>query len=155
MTDGWGDTVPVTEDEDLTFLSKPTFWRVGHDLFHFANKVERMDWDQVWLTLTSDSAKSQTVSVPPLQVQQVDFAELFSPGNFTANAQDLQPGLIVDINDRDMRGETYRAQTRHEIGQLDPMIVLGAPPCSVFLLCKTLIRNISIHQNGKRSTKRE
>ena len=36
MTDSWGDTVPVTEQEDLTFLSKATFWRVGHDLFHFA-----------------------------------------------------------------------------------------------------------------------
>ena len=40
-------TLPITEDEDLTFLSKPTFWRVGHDLFHFANKVIGMDWDQV------------------------------------------------------------------------------------------------------------
>ena len=39
MTDSWGDTVPVTEQEELTFL-KATFWRVGHDLFHFASKVE-------------------------------------------------------------------------------------------------------------------
>ena len=44
MTDSWGDDVPVTEQEDLTFISKSTFWRVGHDLFHFANKVEGMDW---------------------------------------------------------------------------------------------------------------
>ena len=31
MTDSWGDNVPVTEQEDLTFISKSTFWRVGHD----------------------------------------------------------------------------------------------------------------------------
>ena len=51
MTDSWGDTVPVTEQEDLTFLSKATFWRVGHDLFHFATKVEGMDWKEVWRDL--------------------------------------------------------------------------------------------------------
>ena len=27
LTDSWGDNVPVTEQEDLTFLSKATFWR--------------------------------------------------------------------------------------------------------------------------------
>ena len=43
MTDSWGDNVPTTEQEDLTFLSKAFFWRVGHDLFHLANKVEGMD----------------------------------------------------------------------------------------------------------------
>ena len=31
MTDSWGDNVPVAEQEDLTFISKSTFWRVGHD----------------------------------------------------------------------------------------------------------------------------
>ena len=115
MIDGWGDTVPVTENEVLTFLSKPTFWRVGRDLFHFANKVVGMGWDQVWSTLTGDSVKVQTISVPQGTTQQVDFVELFNPGNFIANAQDLQPGLIVDIDvdsTRDMRIQVYRAQTR-------------------------------------------
>ena len=51
MTDSWEDNVPVTEQEDLTSLSKATFWRVGHDLFHFANKVEGMDWKDVWQAL--------------------------------------------------------------------------------------------------------
>ena len=55
MTDSWGDNVPVTEQEDLPFLSKATFWRVGHDLFHFANKVEGMDWKDVWQALTGEA----------------------------------------------------------------------------------------------------
>ena len=42
MTDSWGDNVPTTEQEDLTFLSEAT-WRVGHDLFRLADKVEGMD----------------------------------------------------------------------------------------------------------------
>ena len=48
MTDSWGDNVPVTEQEDLTFISKATFWRVGHDLFHFANKVDFLTYVSLW-----------------------------------------------------------------------------------------------------------
>ena len=59
MTDSWGDEVPVTEQEDLTFISKSTFWRVGHDLFHFANKVDGMSWNDIWLTLTGEVVSIQ------------------------------------------------------------------------------------------------
>ena len=44
--------------------------------------------------------------------------ELFNPGNFSACAQDLTPGLLVDMSvdpQMDMRVETYRTQTRHNI----------------------------------------
>ena len=47
---------------------------------------------------------------------QVDFVELFNPGNFTALtacAQDLNPGIVVDISidpQMNMRVETYRTQ---------------------------------------------
>ena len=34
--------------------------------------------------------------------------------------------------EKDMRVETYRTQTRHDIAIADPLIVLGAPPCTVF-----------------------
>ena len=34
--------------------------------------------------------------------------------------------------ERDMRVETYRGQARHEIAKQDPMIVIAAPPCTVF-----------------------
>ena len=82
MTDSWGDTVPVTEQEDLTFLSKATFWRVGHDLFHFANKVEGMDWNDVWQALTGEAVRLQSISVLNQGNSAVDFVELFNPGNF-------------------------------------------------------------------------
>ena len=65
----------------------------------------------------------------------VDFVELFNPGNFSACAQDLSPGLIIDMSvdpDKAMRVETYRMQARHDIGAQDPMIVTSAPPCRVF-----------------------
>ena len=63
MTDSWGDDVPVTEQEDFTFISKSTFWRVGHDLFHFANKVEGMGWKEVWLALTGEVVQIQAISL--------------------------------------------------------------------------------------------
>ena len=135
MTDSWGDNVPVTEQEDLTFISKSTFWRVGHDLFHFANKVEGMDWKEVWLTLTGEVVQIQSISVTRESVKQVDFVELFNPGNFTACAQELNPGITVDMSidpKMDMRVETYRTQTRHNIAMSDPLIIFGAPPCTVF-----------------------
>ena len=135
MTDSWGDNVPVTEQEDLTFISKSTFWRVGHDLFHFANKVEGMDWRDVWLALTGEVVQIQAISVTRDVANQVDFVELFNPGNFTACAQELTPGITVDMSidpQMDMRVETYRHQTRHNIAMSDPLIIFGAPPCTVF-----------------------
>ena len=135
MTDSWGDTVPVTEQEDLTFLSKATFWRVGHDLFHFATKVEGMDWKEVWQTLTGEAVRVHPISVNRDDTTVVDFVELFNPGNFTACAQDLSHGTIYDMSvdpEKDMRVETYRTQARHDIAKSDPLIVFAAPPCTVF-----------------------
>ena len=80
MTDSWGDTVPVTEQEDLTFLSKATFWRVAHDLFHFATKLEGMDWKEVWQALTGEAVRVQSISVNRDDTTTVDFVELFNPG---------------------------------------------------------------------------
>ena len=147
MTDSWGDNVPVTEQEDLTFISKSTFWRVGHDLFHFANKVEGMDWKDVWLALTGEVVQIQAISVTRDNDNQVDFVELFNPGNFTACAQDLNPGIIVDMSidpQMDMRVETYRTQARHNIAMSDPLIIFGAPPCTVF----SSMQNINQKHHG-------
>ena len=124
MTDSWGDVVPVTEQEDLTFLSKAAFWRVGHDLFHFANKVEGMDWKDVWQALTGEVVQIQSISVKSRSDITVDFVELFNPGNFTACAQDLIPGTIIDMSidpEKDMRVENYRTQARHDIAIADPL----------------------------------
>ena len=147
MTDSWGDTVPVTEQEDLTFLSKATFWRVGHDLFHFANKVEGMDWKDVWQALTGEAVQIQSISVKRDDSIPVDFVELFNPGNFTACAQDLKSGMIYDMSvhpEKDMRVDTYRAQARHDIAKADPLIVIAAPPCTVF----SSMQNINQKHHG-------
>ena len=58
--------------------------------------------------------------------------ELFNPGNFTVCAQELHPGLIIDMSvdpEKDMRVDTYRVQARHDIGTEDPLIVIATPPC--------------------------
>ena len=147
MTDSWEDNVPVTEQEDLTFISKSTFWRVGHDLFHFVNKVEGMDWNDVWLALTGAVISIQAISMTEDRSTEVDFVELFNPGNFTACAQDLNPGIIVDMSidpQMDMRVETYRTQTRHNIAMNDPLIIFGAPPCTVF----SSMQNINHKHHG-------
>ena len=67
--------------------------------------------------------------------------ELFNPGNFTACAQELNPGLIIDMSvdpEKDMRVDTYRVQARHDIGTEDPLIVIAAPPCTVFSSMKNI-----------------
>ena len=130
-----------------TFISKSTFWRVGHDLLHFANKVEGMDWKEVWLALTGEVVQIQAISLTRDSDIQVDFVELFNPGNFTACAQDLNPGMIIDMSidpQMDMRVETYRTQARHNIATSDSLIVLGAPPCMVF----SSMQNINQKHHG-------
>ena len=89
-----------------------------------------MDWDQVWSTLTSDSVKAQTISIPQATTQQVDVLNLSSTLEISQ-----QPHKIFDIDvdpTKDMRIEAYRAQARYDIGKQDPTIVIGAPPCTVF-----------------------
>ena len=41
----------------------------------------------------------------------------------------------------DMRVETYRTQTRHNIAMSDPLMIIGAPPCTVF----SSMQNIKTH----------
>ena len=103
MTDSWGDNVPVTKQEDLTFLSKSTFWRVGNDLFHFSNKVEGMDWSDVWYTLTGDVAHIQSI-LGPQRTGPVGFVELFNPGNFTPLI--IRVSLYA-LNNAEARREEY------------------------------------------------
>ena len=131
----------------MTFLSEATFWRVGHDLFHFANKVEGMDWKDVWQALTGEAVQIQSISVKRDANVPIDFVELFNPGNLTACAQELNPGLIIDMSvdpEKDMRVDTYRVQARHDIGKEDPLIVIAAPPCTIF----SAMQNINQTHHG-------
>ena len=71
-----------------------------------------------------------------------------------ACAQDLNPGMIVDMSvdpQMDMRVETYRAQARHNIAISDPLIVLGAPPCTVF----SSVQNINQKHHGTQEWQRK
>ena len=38
LRDGYGEPVAVQEDDDLLFLGKNTLWRVGHDMYRFAQR---------------------------------------------------------------------------------------------------------------------
>ena len=46
--------------------------------------------------------------------------------------------------EKDMRVETHRTQARHDIARADPLVVLAAPPCSVF----SSMRNINQKHHG-------
>ena len=94
-----------------------------------------MDWKDAWLALTGEVVQIESISVTKDSDNQVDFVELFNPGNCTTCAQDLNPSMIVDMSidpPMEMRVETYRTQARENIAMSDPLIVLGAPPCTVF-----------------------
>ena len=77
-----------------------------------------MDWKDVWQALTGEAIQIQSISVKRNPDVPIDFVKLFNPGNFTACAQDLSPGLIIDMSvdpEKDMRVDTYRVQARHDI----------------------------------------
>ena len=57
-----------------------------------------MDWKEVWQALTGEAVQIQSISVKRNDTTTADFVELFNPGNFTACAQDLIPGMIYDMS---------------------------------------------------------
>ena len=66
---------------------------------------------------------------------QIDFVELFNPGNFKAQKGTLIAGQTHDVKSNpamDLTRTTVQEQTRLSIAQEDPMISIGAPPCTVF-----------------------
>ena len=101
----------------------------------------------MWQALTGETIQVQSISVKRDANVSVDFVELFNPGNFTACAQELNPGLIIDMSvdpEKDMRVEAYRVQARHDIGTEDPLIDIAAPPCKVF----SSMQNINQKHHG-------
>ena len=117
-----------------------------------------MDWKDVWQALTGEAIRIQSISVKTSPEAPIDFVELFNPGSFSACAQDLNPGLIIDMNvdpEKDMSVEAYRMYARHDIGAQDPMIVISAPPCTVFSAMQNINQNIMLCRNGRRSTRKQ
>ena len=134
LRDGYGEPVAVQEDDDLLFLGKNTLWRVGHDMYRFAHRQTGMTWPEIWEQLTGESLTIQAITNVSTD-QSVDFVELFNPGNFKEQKSSLVAGGTYDVRVNpaiDLTRDSVRQQVRKDIEKEDPLILLGAPPCTVF-----------------------
>ena len=134
MKDGYGDPVMVNEDEDLLYVGKTTLWRIGHDLYNSALHTTGMTWSEVWKTLTGEDAPIRSIFAIQAQTN-VDFVELYNPGNFTANKGELLAGTVIDckVNPQfDLTSSQVRQEVATLIEKEDPLFLIGAPPCTVF-----------------------
>ena len=134
LRDGYGEPVAVQEDDDLLFLGKNTLWRVGHDMYRFAHRQTGMTWSEIWEQLTGERLTIQAITNNQTD-QSVDFVELFNPSNFKEQKSSLVAGETYDVRVNpaiDLTRDTVRQQVRKDIEREDPLILLGAPPCTVF-----------------------
>ena len=134
MKDGYGDPVTVNEDEDLLYVGKTTLWRIGYDLYNSALHTTGMTWPEVWTALTGEEAPIRSIFAIQAQ-SNVDFVELYNPGNFTANKGELIAGTVIDckINPQfDLTSSQVRQEVATLIEREDPLVLIGAPPCTVF-----------------------
>ena len=132
MKDGYGDPVMVNEDEDLLYVGKTTLWRIGHDLYNSALHTTGMTWSDVWKTLTGEEAPIRSIFAIQAQTN-VDFVELYNPGNFTAHKGELIAGTVIDckVNPQfDLTSSQVRQEVATLIEKEDPLFLIGAPPCT-------------------------
>ena len=137
LKDGYGESVAVHEDDDLLYLNKNTFWRVAKDMFSAAQTRTGMDWPSIWQALTGERVEDVAINAlkSSESVTQVDFVELFNPGNFKSQKGTLNAGTTYDVKvdpSLDLTRTSVQDQTRQSIAQEDPLILIGAPPCTVF-----------------------
>ena len=145
MKDGYGDPVTVNEDEDLLYVGKTTLWRIGYDLYNSALHTTGMTWPDVWTTLTGEEAPLRSIFAIQAQ-SNVDFVELYNPGNFTANKGELIAGTVIDckINPQfDLTSSQVRQEVATLIEREAPLFLIGAPPCTVF----SSMQNINQRRN--------
>ena len=96
-----------------------------------------MTWSEIWEQLTGESSVVQAISTTHSD-QLVDFVELFNPGNFKEQIQQkfgLVAGGTYDVKFDpaiDLTRDAVRHQVRKDIEREDPLILIGAPPCTVF-----------------------
>ena len=149
LKDGYGESVTVHEDDDLLYLNKNTFWRVAKDMFNAAQSRVGMDWPSIWQALTGERIEDVAINaVKSESTTQVDFVELFNPGNFKAQKGTLIAGQTYDVKSNpalDLTRTTVQEQTRLSIAREDPMILIGAPPCTVFSPMQNINQK---HQQG-------
>ena len=126
LRDGYGEPVAVQEDDDLLFLGKNALWRVGHDMYRFAQRQTGMTWSEIWEQLTGESLTLQALSNNQTD-QTVDFVELFNPGNFKEQKFGLVAGGTYDVQVNpaiNLTRDSVRYQVRKEIEMEDPLIPL-------------------------------
>ena len=104
-------------------------------MFNAAQTRTGMDWPSLWqaLTVVEDVEINAIRSTDP--TTKVDFVELFNPGNFKAQKGTLSAGTTCDVKVNpamDLTRTSVQEQTRLSIAQEDPMILIGAPPCTTF-----------------------
>ena len=75
MKDGYGDPVNMAEDEDLLYLSKSTFCRVGHDLYNSAIQTAGVSWQDIWTSLTGEEVPTRTIHTISALPKPIDFLE--------------------------------------------------------------------------------
>ena len=93
-----------------------------------------MNWSDIWEQLAGEKSVIQSISTTQ-NGQAVDFVELFNPSNFKEQRATLTAGGTYDVQINpaiDLTRESIRQQVRKDIEREDPLILLGAPPCTLF-----------------------
>ena len=93
-----------------------------------------MTWSEIWEQLTGERLTVQAISNNQAE-QPIDFVELFHPANFKEQKSNLVAGGTYDVQVNpaiDLTRESVRQQVREDIDREDPLMLLGAPPCTVF-----------------------
>ena len=93
-----------------------------------------MTWSEIWEQLTGESLTIHAISHGQPD-QQVDFVELFNPGNFKEQRSNLVAGGTYDVQVNpavDLTRDSVRQQVWRDIEREDSLILLGAPPCTAF-----------------------
>ena len=103
-------------------------------MYRFAHRQTGMTWSEIWEQLTGESLTIQAITNNQTD-QSVDFVELFNPGNFKEQKSSLVAGGTYDVRVNpaiDLTRDSVRQQVRKDTEKEDPLILLGAPPCTVF-----------------------
>ena len=120
----------------MSFLSwRKNLWQVGHDMFRFAQRQIGMDWSEIWEKLTGENPRVHAINAIQNPGESVDFVELANPGNFKEQRATLIAGGTYDVKANaaiDLTRSHVREQVRSDIGHEDPLVLIGAPPCTVF-----------------------
>ena len=86
-------------DDELLYLNRNTLWRVASDMLKSAHVRTGMNWSAIWHALTGEPIEDVEINAIKTMDQStnVDFVELFNPGNFKLHKGNLVAGGTYDI----------------------------------------------------------